>query len=1089
MLGRIVLALSFFAALTVQAADRIIPAGMTVEFPSTISIGTPPNSSNGWANVMYLNEGSTVKLVSPTSANTIYSQWVIQGNATLDISAWTSSTAPTFVGAVIILDGCTLTVKGGETAKSRSVRLGRSTANLLDFDDGQNTHYYNLNGLVLDNVDSVQFSGSGIVGSLPTDCSKISVKDGTTMAFAGEGTAALLADADGNLHSSGDVYLFGEKALPEGKGVVLDDGKNLVVKPATNDFDKSLQPQETSGAAWSPVRVVSCGKDATVTTMAGTTVAYEDNPKLWRFESKTAGLIEYHSVEPGAVVSLAGIPSATAIDGGAFLLDAQVKVGAGVDCVFTDVGDIPIVADNDLAIDLQPAARPTVYANGGTSVLCKDLSTACCGVVPYLWFDASDAASFAAIGANKDITNRQSGDYAKYDQPLFASAFDNAMLVETWFDCRDEQRTETALWQDRIYNTAAKYSAQVYPLLRTTGGPNGGSYVFFGTPGETFGGNLVDADGQYVAGFNSQMSCRLLFQKQSGTDVPKSASLTDVKTVVMVFGSQQGGGSAFLGTAKGVFGRTGTTSDDPITTNEAYAVWLNGERIVPNETKYSGGWDILSADTEGLTLASLGALDSNSNFSGQNYAEVLFFTNALTDVQRSEVERYLARKWGMESKYAVQPHTAKVMGGGGTVSVKDDLVELTGNFSGTLALDGADVRIANVRRPATAAEIAATQPLCWFDPDNEDWLVRGTDPGRLSRLRNGKSVDEDGDPVVGSSGRRAPQVVSSARGFGQERTWIDFNDPIEDFVPGKTHDNSYGNTMRIQTWPNFTGGNETGKDTPLVNVRTVVMVQDSVRGGGSPLMTGVSGKPQRKPTSASTAIWPSDAPDAMKNASLRLNGTARQSSEGFTGAPEVYSVVASADMTIGAFEYYGNSSQSTYEEQRADIEGEILVYSRELSGDALGDVEAYLMDKWLNKLPEGYADLSKATVTGSGTVSAAKWSQLPKIGVGFSGTVTATSMDVNPAFSIGADGTVVGAIHAPDATLSLPDACAATVTLPDARLAAGEYVLVDCKSWGLTEWTVTVNDPRRGRRTTSVSVADGKITLKVANSGMVILIK
>ena len=74
-------------------------------------------------------------------------------------------------------------------------------------------------------------------------------------------------------------------------------------------------------------------------------------------------------------------------------------------------------------------------------------------------------------------------------------------------------------------------------------------------------------------------------------------------------------------------------------------------------------------------------------------------------------------------------------------------------------------------------------------------------------------------------------------------------------------------------------------------------------------------------------------------------------------------------------------------------------------------IEAYLMGKWIGRLPEGYVDIRQSTVMGTGKVT--------------------------------------GALDCPEATLSLPASCSITVNftrrLPN-RMPSCDYTLVDCAS-------------------------------------------
>lgn len=1052
------------------AKDYVIPENTTFTFPAGQTKDTG-NPTNGWANVIVLNSGCTMNVTSPASSSVVYAQIVVVGDATLDFSEWTRTAGPVLYG-LMVKDGATLTLKGRDGVV---VNLGRgSGADLSDL-TAQNP-VYDLDGIRFDGVDGIQFVNPAIIRTLPSDpdvLALISFDDGKSIGLAGTNTVAALTDDAGNFNYNGDVFVMSETAVPAGKGVNVFPKRTLTVSPVKFSMYGSYCDRTLSSAfghKWSPVKVSAMGAGSSVTALRRTQVEIGEGVAYWG--CSTPMVSEFHQADAGSAVSLA---ACAAVPG------AKVFATAGTDYTFADAGAVPIVAAGGQKIDLVSAANPTVYANGGVTTLGAPTWN---GDVPFLWLDSSKAETFMHTGARTEL---EIADTAKkFAQPVFIENADNAMLVEQWCDCRDTDHPygrDVALMNPRIYGS---WAYLVIPYLRPTGGPTGGRYLTCGRPSgsDALGGNMVNANGDQISTRGTKDVCRFLFYNNAGTrgTVPGSKSRTDIKTVVMVFGAQQGGGFAPLADNKFLYHRGGATLEDPVTTNESHTLWLNGVEVVPNETKFSDdGWHILSIDTTGRTLTGIGfggGSNGQNDVGGQNYAEILFFTNALSSAQREDVERYLARKWNLESKYAVTPRAVKLMGAGGTVAVKDDVVSLSGSFSGTLALDGAAVTIADEVRPPTKAEIPTEDRIGWFDPDNATGMSRSGE--NITALWNECAARSANKHLVGSGGR-SPHPLQSARGFGVERRWVDYND---EYCEVQSSQN--GNTLRVQTHDGTAFGKD---DTPFENVRTVVMVQDSVRGGGAPFLTAVQGAPNRATDDFTENKWATTTSypvsEACSNAVTRLNGVVSPAAEGFTGAPEVYSVVASADMTVGAFANFYNSQGVKYD---GEIQGEILMYSRALEGAELETVEAYLMNKWLNVLPVGYSDLSGATLTGSGTVSAAKWSQLPKIGEGFTGTVSAASAE-GLAFSIGADGTVAGAILAPDVTLELPATCAATVTLPDARLAYGEYTLVDCKGWGATEWTVTVVDPRSGRRTVTTAAGDGKIVLKIESSGMLLMLR
>ena len=131
-------------------------------------------------------------------------------------------------------------------------------------------------------------------------------------------------------------------------------------------------------------------------------------------------------------------------------------------------------------------------------------------------------------------------------------------------------------------------------------------------------------------------------------------------------------------------------------------------------------------------------------------------------------------------------------------------------------------------------------------------------------------------------------------------------------------------------------------------------------------------------------------------------------------------------------------------------------------------IEAYLMGKWIGRLPEGYADIRNATVAGTGTVQVAVGSQRPNIDRGFEGTV-AIAAGGDFAMTIDPDtDTIMGALDCPAATLSLPSSCSITLNFtrkPSGTMPTRDYTLVDCASGADgVAWTLNrgANAPSRG---------------------------
>ena len=192
----------------------------------------------------------------------------------------------------------------------------------------------------------------------------------------------------------------------------------------------------------------------------------------------------------------------------------------------------------------------------------------------------------------------------------------------------------------------------------------------------------------------------------------KGDSTTSIpaKMVVMVFGSQDGGGKALVGTSDKAFARTAGLANG-LTTSSSAKIWLDGVKVAdPTTQKLNGGWQVVSVDTTGHNVNGFGWAKNYSDAGGQNYGEILVFTNALSDVERTLVESYLAKKWGI-STYAcgTATPTVRAVGRTGTIEVPSDTqVTLGGCYAGTVDVKAGATLTISEPLPPTADELPTT---------------------------------------------------------------------------------------------------------------------------------------------------------------------------------------------------------------------------------------------------------------------------------------------------------------------------------------------------------------------------------------------
>ena len=548
---------------------------------------------------------------------------------------------------------------------------------------------------------------------------------------------------------------------------------------------------------------------------------------------------------------------------------------------------------------------------------------------------------------------------------------------------------------------------------------------------------------------------------------------------IMVFGSQFGGGQAIIGNSSGYYCRGGTlnqsiTKDNPIFATNGISTWVNGVAVDATATNLSGGWEIISFDTSAAVVHGLGfnaAPGTPANTRGQNYGEVLLFSETPTEAERVAAEKYLAQKWGLLADYHEEEQTVPSIRaeGNGSITLNTD-VAFSGSFAGTVNMNGKSLSVVDDPLPPGDEAVVSEGRLAWFDPDCTERIAINN--GQVNNIYDREAGATDGAPVLNASGR-SPAVLNGARGFGPSRRWVDYSQ-----VKGRT--------MRLNQYPTTSG-------TPIValKARTVFLVQDSLRGGGSPFLSAVGGTgdilnrlteyPTMMPDPG-LPVWRGTTANIFSSGATYLDGREIDGAvDGFQGRPELLTAVGGRDFTLGAFAYYNYLKDYTGSLPFAgEIQGEIIVYDCALGEADRKGVEAYLMWKWLGTARAGYSVMTNVTVSGEGRLNVESFAQMPKIGASFTGTLalSETSFD----FTVTAAGAVQGALSDISGTLELPASCTANVTLGQG-VPAGEYALISGAITSGTDWTLNLVAPTPGY--VSLEVRGGVPLLVVRKKGVV----
>ena len=360
-----------------------------------------------------------------------------------------------------------------------------------------------------------------------------------------------------------------------------------------------------------------------------------------------------------------------------------------------------------------------------------------------IWLDASDTAKM--VGAyNEGWAKTTKGKKVLAAHPAvtlngsLAATYTNGFpLIEKWYDKRPEQ-TKLYGWNDRSAGYSQTLYTLSYPYL-VPNGLNGRPYMSFGEHGmtdldETFGTS------RYVGKENEHRERRrmpLMYDNilDSKGEIKPQGYIVRPRAIIVVFGSQQGGGRAIVGSyngndrwegsdigeedgnvSSGAYYLRGGDSNSYDVANSLFkkgngnskTAWIDGKEIDPYTTGLNGGWQIISVSN--------GANDYKNNFrslgegekskeaehsGGQNYAELIAFTNTITAAERQAVENYLAVKWGLPNAQAAKCSVTVEAGGtvkGAIANVSGDgtwelkapeAVTLNGtSFTGTIAGNG-----------------------------------------------------------------------------------------------------------------------------------------------------------------------------------------------------------------------------------------------------------------------------------------------------------------------------------------------------------------------------------------------------------------
>ena len=851
---------------------------------------------------------------------------------------------------------------------------------------------------------------SSIVRQLPTTCPVI-VESGATVTLAGSSTdsaAPLLVDGTLSL-TNFDVIASTVTCLPAGCKIKVSPGYKFIFRKGSLSKDGSTWTADAG--ATGRFNIELCGRGSKVW------FANDGTDKNCRCESNIFGLGEI-------IIRPEDGTSTTRFRGFSYRASPTSQIS------------IPVDTANEPA--------PSEDWKGKVSH----------------WFDASDAETIVPL--EFDLNTYFGWTGAKNE-------FNGHPIIIGWKD--KVEGSGISLYNQRIWNNIDKtpeewlskegYVLQVMPYL-VEGGLNGKNYLCFGTKGASADNAKYDGSGNLISATEGR---RLRFWNSTAIigDSKASGNYTRFASLycIMVFGSQQGGGRAIVGTdgetvtANGYLVRNDGTSNS-WTPRSGYSMHVDGLTVNPNSNTPNGGWQIVAIDmtATNTVVTGLGARDySDSDCGGQNYAEVIFFSEKPTVAERAACERYLAAKWGLEDTYVQWDNASSALGGSaGTVylydnanSAYDSVEEIAaeGAFSGTVNIPEGKTLLIEKPLPPTEADVPDTNRVGWFDPDfagaaistNEMahtdlmWILYGRTLDGLMLAPSDRMyagwTSSGGTFETAFTKNFCPRMETTVRGWlttGPSRKWLVFKEMYNDGL---------GNMIRPKLISAGVGGGRSD-----FSMRQAFFVTDTTGGGGDIFcgensdFTKGNVKP-RKGNDVNSPIWSPSNTLVMTHTWLdttEIDGRAR----GYNGRPEVLSFVTEAEC---APSYIAN-----YKGNNDEVIGEFIFYSQPLDDAARTKVQEYLMYKWFGDLNGKYADYSGATVIGAGTVKSPTLRNLPQFGEGFTGSVAGGS---ELSFAIGADG--VADALAIDSPLVLDDGVTVTVNV-SGRPPAGHYTLLTATS-------------------------------------------
>lgn len=509
--------------------------------------------------------------------------------------------------------------------------------------------------------------------------------------------------------------------------------------------------------------------------------------------------------------------------------------------------------------------------------------------------------------------------------------------------------------------------------------------------------------------------------------------ITGIKAIFVVLGSQATGG-CLLGAKPGcstsylrgfnpidaIANNTGNAATYrlhkanglvPINPSGTYRVAVNGVPAELGGSGMSGGYDLYTVSLPGLNYkASAFAFDAGNDADGgrlsggQRLAEVLVYTNSLSNAQCQQIENYLLKKWFDKDREGYGPGRVNNLVVQGTPSIRSldetplRVDNLTGN--GTLTLeagtdltanwiatnqafalqDGATLRV-QARKVPNAPDLDGA--LLWLDAaDADSFTLEGE--SNVREWKN-KAPNSLGSVTAGPSAPVLPVRTQDANG----RWLVDFGS-IGNGCALRCATNLWTRSLFMvwiqrdfgcQPFGNMKQGYST--TTPGFKGNTFRGTQFARHDGdkmGSGIVTAWSG------TNEQNGNWYKDGSLIQNVTQVSMPANQLMMNSGVLQGGDRISA-------IGGYNY-DDANSANWVCSGGFLLAEMILYDKKVNEVERRDVEAYLQRKWFGKIPDGYCDgaftLASLTVDGNVSVENAGNAPLAVESVKGSGTLAVT---------------------------------------------------------------------------------------------------